>query len=40
MTTRFADTFYFLALLNPDDAAHIEAQRRAVELGTRLVTTD
>ena len=22
MTTRFADTFYFLALLNEDDLAH------------------
>jgi hypothetical protein len=27
MITRFADTFTFLALLNPDDAAHSEALR-------------
>lgn len=40
MTTRFADTFYFLALLNADDAAHSAAHRRAAELGARLVTTD
>jgi predicted nucleic acid-binding protein len=40
MITRFADTFYFLALLNPDDAAHIGARRCAAELGSQLVTTD
>jgi predicted nucleic acid-binding protein len=40
MTIRFADTFYFLALLNPHDAAHREAIRFAAELGGRLVTTD
>ena len=40
MITRFADTFYFLALLNPDDAAHPEAWRCAAELGSRIITTD
>jgi predicted nucleic acid-binding protein len=40
MIMRFADTFYFLALLNPADAAH----RRAVEFSKQLrggtLTTD
>ncbi len=40
MITRFADTFYFLALLNPNDAAHEEARRFAAELGSGLLTTD
>jgi predicted nucleic acid-binding protein len=32
MITRFADTFFYLALINKDDAAH----SRAVELARRL----
>ncbi len=40
MMPRFADTFYFLALLNPSDAAHELALEYAVDLGSRLVTTD
>jgi len=39
MTDRFADTFYFLALSNPHDAAHASARRFAVEPNVRLVTT-
>ena len=40
MTARFADTFYFLALLNDGDAAHERAVQAAARLGSRLVTTD
>jgi predicted nucleic acid-binding protein len=39
MTSRFADTFYFLALLNPDDPAHMMAVEAAARLAGRLVTT-
>lgn len=38
MTPQFADAFYFLALLNPRDAAHPEALRRAAEMRP-IVTT-
>ena len=38
MIPRFADTFYFLALLNPDDAAHQRAAGLAAHLPGRLVT--
>jgi predicted nucleic acid-binding protein len=40
MRIRFADTFYFLALLNEGDAAHADARRLAGDLGGRLVTTE
>jgi predicted nucleic acid-binding protein len=40
MIARFADTFYFLALLSADDSAHKVAWRYAAELGSRIVTTD
>ena len=40
MIVRFADTFYFLALLNESDAAHEWALEYAADLGCRLVTTD
>src|SRR5262245_66365595 len=40
MIDRFADTFYFLALLNEGDAAHRKALEFAGDLGGRLVTTD
>jgi uncharacterized protein len=40
MITRFADTFYFLALLSADDSAHKAAWRYAAELGSWIVTTD
>lgn len=36
----FADTFYFLALLSPEDDAHEEALRLTAELSPRIVTTD
>jgi predicted nucleic acid-binding protein len=36
----FADTFYFLALLNPRDRAHARAQEVAASLEGRLVTTE
>jgi predicted nucleic acid-binding protein len=39
MTTYFADTFYFLALLNRDDAAHRRAAAIAAQLPGPLVTT-
>jgi len=39
MTTRFADAFYFLALLNPRDPAHDAALRLAKTGRMRIVTT-
>ncbi len=39
MTTRFADAFYFLALLNSGDAAHAAAFHLANAGGMRMVTT-
>lgn len=39
MKVYFADTFYFLALLSPDDAAHERAANIAARLPGRLVTT-
>jgi hypothetical protein len=39
MTARFADSFYFLALLNPGDAAHTAASRAMKEVRRPLVTT-
>ena len=39
MTSRFADAFYFLALLNPGDAAHAAALRMAREGRGPIVTT-
>jgi uncharacterized protein len=39
VTAYFADTFFFLALLNPDDQAHMEAVRWASEPRGPLVTT-
>ncbi|MEX2171429.1 MAG: hypothetical protein WD851_19070 [Pirellulales bacterium] len=35
----FADTFYYLALLNPDDAAHARAMAITAERKGALVTT-
>ena len=35
----FADTFYFLALLNPDDEAHEAADAVALDPDIRMVTT-
>ena len=40
MNRQFVDTFYFLALLNPDDAAHDRADRHARAPTAPLVTTD
>ena len=38
---RFADTAYWIALLNPDDDLHPSAVRLSEQLGkARLVTTD
>ena len=39
MTVTFADTFYFLALLNPDDSANASAVRWASKPRGPLVTT-
>jgi predicted nucleic acid-binding protein len=39
MTTRFADTFFFLALGNPGDAAHAAARDLVTHDLTPLVTT-
>ncbi|MGO9597467.1 MAG: type II toxin-antitoxin system VapC family toxin [Isosphaeraceae bacterium] len=39
MTVTFADTFYFLALLNPDDSANASAVRWALNPRGPLVTT-
>jgi predicted nucleic acid-binding protein len=39
MKTVFADTFYFLALLNPSDEAHAKAVAFTSENEFRLVTT-
>ena len=35
----FADTFYFLALLNPSDEAYSQVQKISVGQGRRLITT-
>jgi len=35
----FADTFYFLALLNRDDAAHSKARAISEEKTARMITT-
>src|SRR5262245_38161449 len=41
MSRWFADTFYFLALRNPDAGAHAAAVEAAKQLGSRqLVTTE
>ena len=39
MTTRFADTFFFLALAIPEDPAHEAAKARAADRSTNLLTT-
>ncbi len=39
MIVVFADTFYFLALLNSGDEAHVLAQQFAADRSTRLLTT-
>lgn len=39
MTSVFADTFYYLALLNPRDSAHARAVAASERLSARLVTT-
>jgi predicted nucleic acid-binding protein len=39
VTTYFADTFYFFALLNPSDKAHAAAVRWASKPGGPLITT-
>lgn len=40
MKTVFADTFYFLALLNPSDRGHARAVAFTTNNAFRLVTTD
>ena len=40
MKQTFADSFYFLALFNPGDAAHDRAVAEARTLTGRLLTTD
>ncbi len=39
MKATFADTFYFLALLNPRDPSHADAKAAGQHLSGRLVTT-
>ena len=39
MTSVFADTFYFIALLSPQDEAHADAERFAADEHVTLVTT-
>ena len=39
MSTRFADTFYFFALENPDDPAHQNAREFASHDAGPLITT-
>lgn len=39
MRTRFADTYYFLALVNRKDAGHTAARSAASDCATRLLTT-
>lgn len=39
MNRIFADTFYFLALLNQDDAAHGKARAVSEELTDPIITT-
>jgi len=39
MMDYFADTFYYLAILNPTDAAHQRATSLGSQLGGRVVTT-
>ena len=40
MTSVFADTFYFLALVNPKDKAHVRAVALTAGLQSELVTTE
>lgn len=40
MTTLFADTFYFIALLDSSDAAHAQAVRWARQKNVQFVTTE
>ena len=40
MSTVFADTYYYLALLSADDAAHPRAVELSGRLRSRIVTTD
>lgn len=39
MSATFADTFYYLALLNPGDAAHMRALETTAQRSGTLVTT-
>lgn len=39
MKTVFADSFYYLAMLNPDDAAHVRALQVSQHVEGRVVTT-
>jgi predicted nucleic acid-binding protein len=36
----FADTSYFLALLNPDDKWHVAARKASAELADTILSTD
>lgn len=40
MKTIFADTYYYLAILNPRDAAHAQAVAASAGLSARLVTSE
>lgn len=39
MTTVFADTFYYLALLSPRDNAHEQAVAATIQLQSKILTT-
>ena len=39
MRSVFADTFYFIALLNPNDESHLAADQFAADRALSLVTT-
>lgn len=39
MTTRFADTFFYLALLDNQDQHHLRVAKHALEYAGRIVTT-
>ncbi len=39
MTPRFADAFYYLSLISPDDTSHAAARELSESLGGPLVTT-
>lgn len=39
MTTLFADTYYYIAMLSPKDNTHVRAMTLTAHLQPRIVTT-